>query len=308
MLQHEYLKKVQDSLAAYYQDNEFQTYLQAHKDICIIMENLNLDPAAATLKSFYSPVKHGDFRDPVNMLRSLIVMALLKIKGITQWVSDTRTHALPAILTGFSPHDTPGIGTYYDFLKRIYDGPYQKPCKHINKKSDTLAGLHKRNIKKESEDKKNSFYPYNSQSKKLAEKLLANAYNPRPDDYLKILDDLLLKLGLLPTIKQGVLSETEQITISGDGSILKTNASGNGKPACSCREEGNFKCECPRYYSSPTAKWCYNHHTGSFEFGDRYYHIVVTQKGHDFPLHVSMPGGNESDYTLSLNFVFFQPL
>lgn len=303
MLQDEYIKKIQKLSANYYQDNAFQTYLQTHKEICAIMENLNLDPAAGTLKPLYCPVKHGDFRDPVNMLRSLILMALLKIKGITQWVRDTRTHALLAILTGFSPDDTPGIGTYYDFLKRVYNGTYQRPCKHINKKSDALAGLHKRNIKKESEDKKNSFSPYNTQSKKLAEKLLAEADSPRPCDYLKILDDLLLQLGLIPTIKQGMLSETEQITISGDGSILVTNASGAGKPACSCREEGNYKCECPRYYCSPTAKWCYNHHTGSFEFGDRYYHIVVTQNGHDFPLHVSMPGGNESDYTLSLNAV-----
>ena len=148
MLQDEYLKKIQKLLSDYNKDNEFQTYLQAHKDICIIMEELNLDPAVATLKSFYCPVKHGDFRDPVNMLRSLIVMALLKIKGITQWVRDTRTYALLAILTGFSPDDTPGIGTYYDFLKRIYNGTYQKLCLHINKKSDILSGLHKRNIKK----------------------------------------------------------------------------------------------------------------------------------------------------------------
>ena len=105
----------------------------------------------------------------------------------------------------------------------------------------------------------------------------------------------------MPTIEQGVLSNALQITISGDGSILKSNASGSGKPACSCRDEGIFKCDCPRYYSSATAKWRSNQHNDKFEFGDRYYHIVTTQNGHDFPLLVSMPGGNESDYTLSIN-------
>ena len=301
MLQDEYLKKVQDSFASYNQNSEFQNSLQARNELFIIMKELNLDAAVDILKPLYCPVKHGDFRDPVNMLRSLIVMTLLKIQGITEWVEMTRTSTLLAILTGFDPDDVPGIGTYYDFLKRIYDGPYQKPCQHNIKKSDALSALHKRNIKQEAEDKKNSFKPYNSQSKVLSDRLLADADEPRDCDYLKCLDDLLLRLGVMPTIEQGVLSNALQITISGDGSILKSNASGSGKPACSCRDEGIFKCDCPRYYSSATAKWRSNQHNDKFEFGDRYYHIVTTQNGHDFPLLVSMPGGNESDYTLSIN-------
>ena len=302
MLQTEYLKKVQEFTDRYDQDIQFHSYLQDNVDICTIMENMNLDPASAILTPLYCPVKHGDFRDPICMLRSLILMTILKIKGITEWVRQTRTYALLAILAGFEPDNTPGIGTYYDFLKRIYDGPYQKPCQHICKKSDTLTSLHKRNIKQEAEDKKNSFEPYNSQSKQLSEHLLANSDKPRTNDYSKILEDLLVKLGIMPTIEQGIL-DTENITASGHGSILKTNASGSGKPACSCRKEGSYKCNCPKYYTSPTAKWCYNHHTGSFEFGDRYYHIVTAQNGHDIPLHVSMPGGNESDYTLSIDAV-----
>jgi len=41
---------------------------------------------------------------------------------VTKWVAETRSSSLPAILTGFGPDDTPGIGTYYDFSDRITDG------------------------------------------------------------------------------------------------------------------------------------------------------------------------------------------
>jgi hypothetical protein len=49
-----------------------------------------------------------------------------------------------------------------------------------------------------------------------------------------------------------------------------------------------------------TAKWCYDHVRDTFIFGDRYYHLVTTWQGHDFPLLTYMFGGNQSDYTLSL--------
>lgn len=98
MLHNEYIEKIQKLAADYYQDKQFTSYLQSHKDICIIMENLNLDSAADELLSFDCPIKHGDFRDPFSMLRSLIVMALTKTKGITEWVEDTRTHPLQLLV------------------------------------------------------------------------------------------------------------------------------------------------------------------------------------------------------------------
>jgi hypothetical protein len=92
----------------------------------------------------------------------------------------------------------------------------------------------------------------------------------------------------------------QNITASGDGSILATEASSQGQPSCTCRIEGIKKCEHPRYYTSPTAQWCYDHHHDRFVFGDRYYVITATCNGRDLPLITIMPGGNESDFTLSL--------
>ena len=87
-----------------------------------------------------------------------------------------------AILSGFEPDDLPGVGTYYDFMKRIINGPYRKPCQCRNqiKRSEYNAKRHKRNLQKEKKTKKNDFDPNHSQSEKLAQILLENKDKPRP--------------------------------------------------------------------------------------------------------------------------------
>lgn len=241
------------------------------------------------------------------MLRSLVLMTLLRNTSITKWVETTRSVPVIAILCGFEPgpesdNRSPGIGTYYDFMKRIIDGPYRKPCERQEqvRRSEYNVGPHLRNLQEEKKSRKDDFDPNHSQSEKLAKELLENADAPRPKDVYQILEDLHIQTGVIPSIQQGLITDGKNLVVSGDGSILETAACGNGKPSCECRSQGIRNCDHGRYYSSPTAKWCYDHHKDAFVFGDRYYHLVVTQNGHDFPLLTHLPGGNESDYTLSL--------
>ena len=302
MLHEKYL----DHLARHFNlrsdDIEFSIKQSFYEKAIDIMMNLNIDPAISILNSLYSPAKLEKAQDPTCMLRSLILMTVLRKTSITAWVGWTRFEPIIAILIGFEPGATPGVGTYYDFMKRIIDGPYRKPCQCGNrvKRSEYNAKPHKRNLKKEKDAKKNDLDPNHSQSEKLAGKLLENSEEPRPMDMHRILEDLHIHLGVIPSIQEDLISDLENLVISGDGSILKTAASGVGKPTCSCRSEGVYKCDHDRCYTSPTAKWCFDHHRYCYIFGDRYYHLVVTQGGHDFPLLSHMPGGNESDYTLSL--------
>jgi hypothetical protein len=292
---HEHIQKhLNESLL---NNSVLNTSLQNHTDTCTIILNLNLDSTEAILKPLYCPIERRKPRDPQVMLRSLILMSLLKIGSISNWVDKTRSDKLWAILAGFATDDTAGIGTYYDFMNRIIDGPYQIPCLHVTKRSELNKSSHLRNLKEKQDDPLN---PYHSQSEKLVKELLDNTDSPRAHDFLKTLEDLFIQSGLVPTIKENMLS-IDDIIASGDGSIVQTNASSQGKPSCSCRSKGINKCDHPRHYTSHTAQWCFDHHHNCFVFGDRYYILAASEKGHDFPLHVTMPGGNESDFTLSLN-------
>ena len=116
----------------------------------------------------------------------------------------------------------------------------------------------------------------------------------------KVLEDILLLAGVVPSAQAGLITDLKKLAVSADGSVAKSGASPAGKATCECRSQGIYDCDHPRFYSSPTAEWCYDHHHGCYIFGDRYYQINVCQGGHDFPLITIMPGGNESDFTLSL--------
>ncbi len=281
-------------------DSSFWSLFEGHLKEFIILAHLNLDPVIPILEKIYSPNHGAPPRDPVSMLRSLILMTVRKVKGITTWVNETRNVELFAILSGFTAMDTPGVGTYYDFMNRILDGPWHKPCPHQVRRSERNAMRHLRNLPNEKEAKKEDRNRAQSQSERLAGELLDHADEPRVEDFRKILEDIFIRTGMIPSIEGGFLKDLEELVVTGDGSILESRACGEGKPTCSCRSEGIYDCDHPRRYTSGTAEWCYDAHKDNYKFGDRYYHLIVHQDGHDFPLLTVMPGGNKSDYTLSL--------
>jgi len=300
MLHEAYLQHLQSYFLSSYDDRQFWKILETYARELMILAHLNLDPASALLESLYSPVKRSPARPPTAMLRSLLFMTLLKISSITSWVKQTRTVAFFAVLAGFDRDDTPGIGTYYDFLKRLINGPYQKPCPHRVKQSKLLEGFHQRNLAGEKAAHREERDFCHSQSEKLANELLTNAQEPRCFDFSKLLEDLLFKVAIIPTLQDGLLEDLHNLIASGDGSILRTASSPRGKSNCTCRAQGIHKCDHDRLYTSPTAQWCYDNYRDCYVFGDRYYHLVLHQNGHDLPLLTLMPGGNESDFTLSL--------
>jgi hypothetical protein len=126
MLHEAYLQRLQSYFLSSCDDRQFWKTLETYASEFMILAHLNLDPAKELLDGLYSPVKRSPARPSTAMLRSLLFMTLLKIPSITKWVKQTRTVALFAVLAGFDPDDTPGIGTYYDFFKRLINGPYQR--------------------------------------------------------------------------------------------------------------------------------------------------------------------------------------
>jgi hypothetical protein len=101
------------------------------------------------------------------------------------------------------------------------------------------------------------------------------------------------------SLQRGLIDPTA-LDLSGDGSCLDTGASEQGKPACSCRANKVFKCQCPRYYSDRTAQWGYDAYRERHFFGHRFYQLTASASGHDLPLALTIAPGNHSDYTLSL--------
>jgi hypothetical protein len=73
--------------------------------------------------------------DPDCMLRSFLLMLLTRQGySITYWVDEMRRAPIFAILSGFEPSNTPGIGTFYDFFTRLWDSGSLNPKKHENRR------------------------------------------------------------------------------------------------------------------------------------------------------------------------------
>ncbi|GMB01783.1 hypothetical protein [Pelosinus sp. IPA-1] len=68
----------------------------------------------------YSPTKGTPARDPVDMFRSLLLMELLHERSIDTWVNTMRSTPIFSILSVFLPNEIPGVGTFYDFIQRLW--------------------------------------------------------------------------------------------------------------------------------------------------------------------------------------------
>ena len=81
--------------------------------------NLDLSQVDILMQDRYS-VFGSEPRLPSDMLRSILVSVAFKITSYTKLASDLKENHLHAIISGFYVDDTPGIGAFYDFHRRLW--------------------------------------------------------------------------------------------------------------------------------------------------------------------------------------------
>ena len=81
--------------------------------------NLDLSQVDELMKDRYS-VFGPEPRLPSDMLRTILVSAAFKITSYTRFAADLKENLLHAIISGFFVGDTPGVGTFYDFHRRLW--------------------------------------------------------------------------------------------------------------------------------------------------------------------------------------------
>jgi Transposase domain (DUF772)/Transposase DDE domain len=275
----------------------------AWREAALVLLRLNLDPARPLLQPLYAPGPRGrPPHDPLCMLRALVLMLLLQYKSLGKWVDELRAHPRLAQMAGFAPFRTPGVGTFYDFLDRLEDGPYAPPCPHRVRLSRLRKGRHRRHLKREQAQRHAAqaadLQQADSVTARLAQELLAAADQPRPQALLTRLEDLLFQCGVLPSAQRGLVGDLEALVLAGDGACLPTGASPHAQPTCDCRAQGLYRCDHERVYTDPTATWGYDAYREVFFFGHRYFqHCVVTPQ-HTLPLQVLLAPGHTSECTL----------
>ena len=83
---------------------------------------LDLDPAMAYLSGFY-PHLGRPAKNQIQILRSLVLMMMLRVTSLTAWVEKLTADSLLAILIGCAPGSLPPLGSYFDLMDRLWAQP-----------------------------------------------------------------------------------------------------------------------------------------------------------------------------------------
>ena len=240
--------------------------------------SIDLSQTASFMKHCYSPKKSGKRPiDPADLLRSLLLMIKQRITSVDDWVRQLRTVPIYAILSGFAPDATPGVGTFYDFFKRLWLAS-----------SAHLTRRNRRKLKKpRKKGKKNEkMAPRNP---KITEKLVNRALREKHIHYAPKAHDLLQQLFqaqfVRPSADKGLLGNTQSLSIIGDGTPVLTGGRAYGKFLCECRKQGNWKCSCKRQFSDPDANYGWDSYREKYYYGRTLYMISAAESVYNLPIY-----------------------
>ena len=118
-----------ENLRKYYPDPT--VFSKSTWDIIERFWNLDLSYTNELLRNKYS-VFGPKPRTPSCMQRSYLLSIDFKVHSLTHWAAQLKINPLYAILSGFHFGDTPGVGTFYDFLNRLWDSDSDNLSPHIH--------------------------------------------------------------------------------------------------------------------------------------------------------------------------------
>jgi len=258
------------------------TQILFHEEILDKLYVLNLDTLMTMVPERYSKTGRPSHNQP-EIFRALVTMSHHK-EAITLFVSRLKTHPVLAIICGFEPDSVPGIGTFYDFLKRFW--LEDEPAKVIRTPPAKRAKRPKGKDKLPETDSN------------LVFSLVQNVLSGQPPQNRpeKLLQRILTECAVKPSLELKLCGDSRKLTIAGDGAPLDTGASHRGKKICSCKQQGIYKCLCPRQYTGPTANWGWDSYHEQWFYGHTLYCITAADSYNDLPLliHVTQASRHDS--------------
>lgn len=307
---------------AHAEEPDVAAQLQRYQDAAAILWELDLAAARPVLAACYAPSPRGGKPwDPVLLLRCLLLMLLAGQPSINDWADDLGASRVLRVLAGLPEEGRPGVGTFYDLLHRLHDGPVRRSCEHQERPSDaerrrsrTPRPLQRteqppppappargrRGKKRRKQEKAAIVQPVAAPAvtERLAAELRAAASQAAPNDLLERLGTLLMEVAVGQSTARGLLGDVAKLSVGGDGSMLRTGASRHGKRTCD--HPKTERCDCPRVFDDPDAREGYDCYRNAFYFGHRFYELTASAGGHDLPLALRLDAGNATDFTASL--------
>lgn len=214
-------------------------------------------------------------RTPSCMQRSYLLSIEFKVHSLTNWAAQLKINPLYAILSGFEFGDTPGVGTFYDFMKRLWDSdsnnlsPHIHPVKMKKVKRPKQKGAKADSIEKTTVDQ-------------LFEQLADTSFSIDDQPYASLFKIYYHEF-LIQSVTKGLINPFS-LSIAGDGTPVVTSARERKHHVCDCASKGIKDCNCDQYFSQPDCDIGWDSSRDCFYHGYDLYMIVASDSESDLPV------------------------
>lgn len=271
-----YQQQAADSLSVIARTNPHS--LLAYEDAISKLYILNLDPMKLILSPLYS-TNGCPAKNQPEIFRSIVLMNHLKY-SLNEWIKWLPNVPVLQIACGFRGK-LPGVASYYDFINRIIKLDEKPRVKRKKRKPKKKYGKGKMPPK------------HPGMVQKLVDRILdGRRFNRRPE---RLLQEIFARVCVQPSIDLGLVPTT--VSVSGDGTCVKTGASPYGRRTCECKENGVYKCDCPRKFSDPNATWGWDSHNERYFYGYTGYFMSTYNRADklDLPLYLRFVDAKRHD-------------
>lgn len=237
---------------------------------------LNIDLLKEIIRPYYSNTgRPSNFQ--AQIFRSFIIMIHLNI-SLDEWIKKVEFNYTLRTIAGFDDK-LPAIASYYDFIDRLI-------------KIDDKSRMKNKKRKPSKKLKQGEKLPHKKSGtvQKLVDRIIkGRTLSNRPE---KLLQEIFANVCVQSSLNMGLLED--RITISGDGTCMRTNASHFGKKTCKCE---SFTCDCPRKFSDSNATWGWDSHNKQWFYGYTGYFISTYNKNLklDLPLYLRLVDAKRHD-------------
>lgn len=257
-----------------------------HSELWIPWQKLRLldtDRAMDFLLPFYSHTGRPAANQP-QIIRSFVLFFLLLSMGLTppsltSWVSRLKHDRVLAALIGCPLHSLPPLGSYFDFMDRLWTAPstdlYSRkkllPASWNNKKPEKPKGKGQKA----------------AEAKPKITEILSNRIMDGkniPFNFEARLQKFFYFVAVVPSMESGLFPDGN-LTVSGDGTAVHTHANPRGHHSrldtCNTSPDGSA----PRHYSDPDASWGWDSDLDQYYYGYTLFQFSFYNK----ELHTDLP-------------------
>ncbi len=278
----DYQNFVAINLRKYYPDPN--TLPRSTWDIIERFWNLDLSYTDELLQNKYS-IFGPRPRTPSCMQRSYLLSIDFKVYSLTDWAAQLKINPLYAILSGFEFGNTPGVGTFYDFMDRLWDSdsdnllPHEHPLKKKKVKKPKQKGEKAESVEKVTVAE--LLPQLESTEFKLEKQPYASLFKIYEREFLNV------------SVSKNLIHK-DSLAIAGDGTPVVTSHRERKKRICNCKENGITDCKCDRYFSQPDCDIGWDSSRDCFYHGYDLYMLVDSES--DLPVfpHYSCASKHDS--------------